>query len=706
MNPIKIFCLIGLAVFCNVSIAQSPIAIKSGQSYSFGKGLEFYVDSSSTADLSSLKGAEFQDLQSGVLNLASIPYPVWVRFSLINESNSSLFLEIGSPLLEEIEVYEIGDSTESLLYSGGIGNVFDHRPILAENWTFNLELKQGESRSYYLKARTGYPFLMPINVSEARAFASSKTQENVFWGLYIGIMIFAFLYNFFIFFSTRERTYLYYIIYILGSTIFYLGLQGSSFKLLWPNNPGMNFYLPMIICLTNIPVMLFTFRFLNISSEDKIPYRIGIGFIGLFIVLAGVNLSGNHAAADQLAQLFSTLSCTFYIGLGIRGWIRGDRSAKFFLIAWTLFLILVIIFILSIGGAIPSNSFTSSGIYIGHMTEVILLSFALADRINVLKEENARKQEEIIFQLKENETIQLRANQELEGKVVERTKEVVRQKEEIQETLMKLKTAQTQLVESEKMASLGQLTAGIAHEINNPVNFIISNIDSLKLDLSEVKQVVEKYQAIKSEGEIVNELKEASDYAKEMDLNFLFVEMQGLVEGIEEGSKRTRDIVSGLKNFSRLDEDGFKEIDLHKGLDSTLALLDNKLNNITIIKEYDPNFPLVESIPGKLNQVFMNILDNSITAIGDKGNIRITTGTDAKNAWIKIKDDGIGIKEEIQSRIFEPFFTTKDVGEGTGLGLSISYGIIENHKGKILVSSQPGEGTEMKIEVPIKQFEN
>ncbi|MEM8892234.1 MAG: 7TM diverse intracellular signaling domain-containing protein [Bacteroidota bacterium] len=446
MNPIKIFFLIGLTILGNVAIAQSPVSINSGQSYRFGTGLQFYVDSSATAEFADIKGADFQDLQTEVLNLASIPYPVWIRFTIINETPSSLFLELGSPMMEELEVYEIGDSLEQLLFSGGIDEVFENRPILSENWTFDLEVAQGSNKSYYVKAKTGYPFVMPVSVSDAPAFASAKNRETVFWGLYIGIMIFAFLYNFIIFFSTRERAYLYYIIYILGSTVFYLGLQGSSFKFLWPNSPGLNFYLPLIICLTNVPVMLFTFRFLNITSEDKIPYRMGLGFIGMFLVVAGINLSGNYAAADQLAQLFSTLSCTFYIGVGIRGWIRGDRSAKFFLIAWTLFLILVIIFILSLGGAIPSNSFTSNGLYFGHMTEVILLSFALADRINILKEENAKKQEEIIFQLKENETIQLRANQELEGKVAERTKEVVKQKEEIQDTLEKLKTAQTQFL--------------------------------------------------------------------------------------------------------------------------------------------------------------------------------------------------------------------------------------------------------------------
>lgn len=278
------------------------------------------------------------------------------------------------------------------------------------------------------------------------------------------------------------------------------------------------------------------------------------------------------------------------------------------------------------------------------------------------------------------------------------------QKTDLQNTLDELKQAQTQLVQSEKLASVGQLTAGIAHEINNPINFISAGIDSLVTNIGEIKEVMEAYNEITPENTreklaSISALKAKNEYELAVD------EVDKLIESIKDGTKRTTEIVNGLRTFSRLDEDVLKTADIHDGIDSTLILLHNKYKNRIKINKHYGEIPLVECFPGKLNQVFMNILSNAIDAIEKEGEINIKTEIQSEKKGdlvvIHISDTGRGMPDEIKNRIFEPFYTTKDVGKGTGLGLSIAKGIIEKHKGNIKVISEPGDGTEFLITLPL-----
>lgn len=307
-------------------------------------------------------------------------------------------------------------------------------------------------------------------------------------------------------------------------------------------------------------------------------------------------------------------------------------------------------------------------------------------------------------------------------RVISKQKEQVeKNKEELEHALRdltlthhQLQKAQTQLVDSEKMASLGQLTAGIAHEINNPINFVGSNISPLKRDFEDIEAVFKMVEALENSQDLNKDVAAILNIIKDRDITFLFEEVDMLLNGIEEGANRTKEIVLGLRTFSRMDEDDFKDADIHQGLDSTLTLLGNKLKNrIEVHKDYG-NLPTIQCLPGKINQVFMNILTNAIQAIESEGAIYIKTafedGSASKDPFkrpvdkvnISIRDTGKGMDMATAKRIFEPFFTTKPVGEGTGLGLSITYGIIEQHKGSIQVESEPGKGTTFVIKLPVK----
>ncbi len=285
-------------------------------------------------------------------------------------------------------------------------------------------------------------------------------------------------------------------------------------------------------------------------------------------------------------------------------------------------------------------------------------------------------------------------------------KELKSKNDAVESGIKKLRETQSKLVESEKMASLGQLTAGVAHEINNPVNFISSNLRPLKLSIEEIMEILNEYRKLNDSESEGSSLEKAKQLEDKYDIEYLVKELKTILDGISDGADRTKEIVLGLRNFSRLDKHELKEVILSEMIDSSLVLLRNHYKDrIVIIKSYDPDLSYVECYPGQLSQVLMNVLSNAIQAIEGQGKITVKTELSGKEAAIIISDTGKGIPNGELDNIFDPFYTTKEIGEGTGLGLSISYGIIQEHNGRIDVESKMGVGTSFKIIIPIRQEE-
>lgn len=309
----------------------------------------------------------------------------------------------------------------------------------------------------------------------------------------------------------------------------------------------------------------------------------------------------------------------------------------------------------------------------------------------------------IIWSIYQNSVGNLKRNKRLlEATVKERTEDIQYQKDQLEKTVQELKATQAQLVQSEKMASLGQLTAGIAHEINNPVNFIASNVEALKLDFADLQTLLDRIDELPNCDNPQKCLEEINQLSSSLDVTLLKNEIADLIGGVERGAQRTKDIVSGLRTFSRDNKDKFELANVHEGLDSTLIILGNKLKDGIRIKKDYGELPEIYCQISKLNQVFLNIINNAIQAINeDEGVITITTRAVDEYVHISISDSGPGMDELTKKRIFEPFYTTKEVGKGTGLGLSISYGIVEHHRGRIEVESQAGKGATFTLVLPI-----
>jgi signal transduction histidine kinase len=287
----------------------------------------------------------------------------------------------------------------------------------------------------------------------------------------------------------------------------------------------------------------------------------------------------------------------------------------------------------------------------------------------------------------------LRAQQHLLTRLVEvRTESLRRSNQE-------LKQAQTQLIHSEKMSALGQLVAGVAHELNNPVNFISCNIDFLEERYRQLMQLVEFLESkLPPDAQ-----KDVAARKKSIDFDFIQSDSPELVQAFRNGAERIARIVENLRLFSRGGELGHAPTDLAAGLRTTLRLLEPMLRDrVTVDLELDPDLPLVHCNGGQINQVFMNVLVNAVQAMGGRGKVTVKARRDGEDVIFQLTDTGPGVPPELRQRIFEPFFTTKEVGQGTGLGLSISFGIIVDHRGTIEVSGEPGEGATFTIRLPIE----
>lgn len=658
-----------------------------------------------------IKSKDFVLSESEIVNFQVSESFFWLRVTIANEENTDdNFIEIIQPLLDNADFYYPVSGGYEELQSGMRFPFYQRKYDKSVNFLYQLDLNPGEEKTYYFRITSKEQILLPIKVLSKESFYSDTMNINIWFGLYIGVILIMFLYNLFVYISVRDKSYLYYVLHTLFVGITQATLTGYTFKFLWPNSPWFgNYSVFLFTCLVSIVGVQFLLEFMVVKKRAPRMFYVLRVFQLIYVAYLISSLLGFYSATYGAILSTQSIIALVILGTSIYLYRKGYAEAKYYLIGWSAFMVAIIIYVVKDFGLLPYNNFTAYSLWWGSIAEVTLLSFALADKINIYKKEKEESQKKELEAVQENAKLVREQNVVLETKVQERTQELQTANTELNKAMKELKEAETQLVESEKMASLGQLTAGIAHEINNPINFVTSNVRPLKRDIDMIIDMVNRVEELSVSDEYSSDVKREKirEIKEELDYDYLKEEIDYLIKGINEGSNRTAEIVKGLRIFSRLDEDDLKKADVNEGLDSTLIIINNLLSDkLKVLKEYG-NIPVIECFPGKLNQVFLNILTNAIQAIKAKfgeekgGELLIKTYNDEENIYVSLADNGTGMTEETKKKIFEPFFTTKDVGEGTGLGMSIVYNTIVKHNGKIEINTALNEGTEFIITLPI-----
>ena len=638
---------------------------------------------------------------NNLINLGLSKEPVWAKIiladTLIPENQ---VLQVANPNIDHITLYFQRDSILDSISMDELDPI-QLRSFNDQNFVFRLPSSIAD-KTIYCKIESGEQLLIPFEMADEAVIREKNTNRDSILFMYIGVMLVMFFYNIFLYLNTKDRNYLYYVLYILFVTLTQLTFHGFIDKYL----PSSLNYLKVhsVYLFGAASGLVFMQNFIDTKKYlGKLNYIITF-FIVVDLIAIGLAFADQFQLSYTFVNINAGLGSLVVLIVAIYIAYKRNRSARFFLLSWSLFLSSVIVFVMKDYGIIEYNLFSKYALLYGSALEVTLLSIALADRINLLKKEKDRAQAKALAVANENARIIQQQNTVLEQKVIERTKALTETNNSLTVALNDLKQAQTQLVESEKMASLGQLTAGIAHEINNPINFVTSNVKPLHRDIAELYKLQERTESVITANGLT--LDEVNKIKTEIDYEYLKTEINYLLKGIHEGSARTAEIVKGLRIFSRVDEDDIKLANINEGLDSTIIIVNNQLNNkIVIEKEYE-NLPLIDCYPGKLNQVFLNLITNGIYAVKQKykdqegGKLVIKTELSGSDVKITISDNGVGMNEATKNKLFEPFYTTKPVGEGTGLGLSIAYNTIKKHNGTISATSELGSGTTFVITIP------
>jgi len=684
-----------LLLFANLLQAQLEISV-------FGDAEAHPVE-----DLAKL---DYSLVEDGVANFDNGNF-AYVKIRIPDvEKKSDHMIFFSYALVDTIRMF-YKDSEGNLKLATETGQAFKFSTRYYETSDFVFPIEAGIAE-YYFEIYSHKPLVLPFQLVQREELSETLSTNDFLFGIYVGIISVMFLYNLVIYFLTRDRSYLFYIMYLLTIGLAQAALFGYTDRYIFSWAPYFNKIFAVLSgALVGIASIFFINNFLRLKSKAPLFRNLLLVVIPLDIIAIVLLLMGYEAFAYKMVNMVALSGSIIAIIAAVKLAQSGYKPANFFLLAWSVFLVSVVIFALKDFDIVPYNPVFRRSMLFGSSIEVVLLSVALADRINQLRREKEYSQARALEMARENERIIKEQNIELEKRVEARTMELQEANEELQVTLDNLKETQTQLVDAEKMASLGQLTAGIAHEINNPINFITSNIKPLKLDLSEVYTIIEEFAKLPEDCS-PDEVKKAKDTLVEYDYDFLKEEIESLVSGISDGAVRTSEIVLGLRNFSRLDEDVVKKANLNEGLDSTMILLRNKTKGmVDVVRDFDPNLVDIDCFPGKLNQAFMNILSNGVYAVnaknyedGEKPCLTLKTRmVDAQNVAVHLIDNGIGMDEQTKKKLYEPFFTTKDVGEGTGLGMSIVFKIIDKHGGRIEVNSELGKGTEFILFLPVRQ---
>ncbi len=594
----------------------------------------YYIDSTNAKSHEEIMNENFQAITTPVINFGFSKNSYWFNYTLINNTKQTvtLFHEIRNHYLEYIDFYISADETKSYRHIGAGSKRGKVAPV-------QLSIHPGETQQIFIRVKSRTPIRIPLVIQSVEGLTQNKSKHYAFLGVFYGICFFIMLYALFIYLALNEKVYLYYMLIIASLLIFSLGFDNLVPQVVWFGQPDY-FWLRFT---TFIPLVAF---FYVLFSEAFFILKHAPRYIGFVLntlkvlaIVIFVIFNIHYYTGNKLGFIFTPLTGIVLIVISIHLWIsHKQKHLRFYVIANLIFVSSLVLHILSNSGIIQSFILSTYALKTGYLLEIMVYSIAVADR-------------HILFQ--KNFT------QILQEKVEERTTE-------LELALSRLKIRQSQLIQSERMASLGTLVSGVAHEINNPLNFISGGIS------------------------IYDDIKRRDDALSEPEKS----EMETSFEMIREGFNRVNKVITALMTFSTGPSSIRKSFSINETIQNTVLLVSSTLPEYIHLKTKLGKDIIFTGFQEDIHILFLNILENAIFFMKNESDktpqeISITSYPDIvkKNLLIKIHNTGPRIKSENINKVFDPFFTTKEPGEGTGLGLTIAFNIVKKHQGQISIEN-------------------
>lgn len=655
---------------------------------------EYFVDTTTALSVYNLLSEkQFRSIENGFVNEKNKKHALWLKVTSPQTNKGDIFIFLTNAHLDTVETFSfINDSLIKHQLSG------DHMPFTTRGIETNYFgfVFPANADAFYIRLRGNGTLASPVLSYSREGYTSYLASYYSLLYFYLGVVLIAIVLNLYLFIRLKDGLYWHYIVGIMGFLIFTLIDKGLLFQYIWPNSPFFNTHAMIFYNLAYVLFFVLAINFFDIRLKHN--YKLTFVFISIGIVIATsilFDLCGNYTYSMNIFMSLALVLPVLFILLGIKYFIaERKRTYLFYSIAWFIFWLVGNIYNLAYIGVIRMNFYIDHSVQIAHIADIILLFVAVIDRIHLLKEDRLAAREELVQAIQEKKNILENQAEYLEKLVQVRTRELKEKSEEVlvqneeletqreelysktnelEKTILELKRTQASLIETEKMASLGILTAGVAHEINNPLNYIMgahSGLENFFLN-SEIQK---------------NE------------------EVEFHLSSIKTGIERVAGIVKGLNQFSRKGDNLNEPCNLHAIIDNCLLMIKNQTKHrVRIKKDYNSKSIQLLGNVGKMHQVFLNLLSNAAQAIDGLGQISIITNLGDDFCEVIIEDTGCGISKENLNKITDPFFTTKEPGMGTGLGLYIAHGIVKDHGGSLRFESEMSSGTKVFISFPLIQ---
>jgi len=654
-------------LFCGSLRAGQPFLLRENQDKSnIGNYLEYIEDEKGTINFKQILGAnlKWQKSEKETLGFGFTTSVYWVRFSVKNTSGRELdwILHLEYPLIDDIALYFEENNRYQKIQTGD-HYAFSSRPVKDRNFIFPFRSQIDQTHSIIIRFQTTSSMNIPLSIWSPEGFQEFKDGETPLLWMYYGFLLVMLIYNLFIYFSVKDISYLWYIIYIISFGLFMMGLNGFAFQYLWPNWVWFaNYCIPLSLGLLVFSLAQFARHFLE-SWRHTRRLDTFLKFVAIAAAVAGFTslLLENYGLSIRITAFLAAVALGTVLVILVMT-VKKSRQARFGLSAFSLFLAGAVFTVLKLAGFVGDSFLSTYALQWGSAMEIVLLAIGLADRINVMKKE-----------------LQV-LNASLEQRVKERTAE-------LKQAMEKLKETQKNLVDSEKKAALTQVSAGLAHELNNPLNYIAGGLPNLKKELAELEEIFNNLFSDVGDDHDVAEVK-----------NFIDQKMDGsnsVMVDIETGVERVAKVIEEIRAMTEVDGRIFERIDLgillKRELHAAKAALGKPLKGKKILAEFSVIKNLfVEGNPYVYGRVFRNVFKNALVYCYQREmpgiRIEVKKTTDKEHCLVSISNNGKPIDPKFELKIFDAFFTTRNIGEGRGTGLSIARSLLDNTDGEIILS--------------------